>query len=457
MVNLEANFIPRVKTNSTILTLQSFLSPFETLDQLSQQYGDIFITKVAGLPPTIILSHPDDIKSVVMGGYNLFDSGITNNLLQPFLGSNSLLLLDNQEHEQRRKILAPTLSKNFLKQAAEIIAETTENLSSHWSENHPIKVCEFFRELSLSLILKLIFGANEPQIIDRLQTLIVNWLDLFSSPLTTSLFFFPILRQDWGRWSPWGRFLRLRQEIDSLIYSLIEQQQQILHNSPTNQPNSQILSGLILARDEQGNPMRPEEIRNEIVTLLFAGHETIAAALSWLLYWVHYQPEIKKRLLDELSTCDEYSNYSQLTQLPYLTAVCQESLRIYPINLMAEGRILKQSFSLRNYQFSPGSTFMPCIYLLHQREEIYPDPQQFIPERFLEKKYSSFEYMPFGGGNRRCIGMNLALFEMKLVTIAILLRWNLEYPHSKSLKPIRRGTVMSPPDSFQLIPINKIV
>lgn len=447
--------VPKVKTNPTILTLQSFLTPFETLENLSKKYGDIFTTKVAGLPPTIILTHPDDIKSVVMGGYSLFDSGETNNLIEPFLGSNSLLLLDGKEHEQRRKVLSPNLGKNFLNNSAQAIYETTNCLIDKWLPDKKLKVCPFFRELSLQIILELIFGKNNPQLIDCLQNLISQWLDIFSSPLSTSLFFFPILRQDWGEWSPWGRFLKLREEINKLIYSSIEEQR--LDNSQDSEQSSNILSGLITARDDEGKLMSKEEIRNEIVTLLFAGHETIAAALSWVVYWIHYKPEIKTQIISELSSCDFESNYSQLTQLPYLTAVCQESLRIYPVNLMAEGRILKQSFDLRNYKFSPGSTFMPCIYLLHQREEIYPEPKQFIPERFLDKKYSPFEYMPFGGGNRRCIGMNLALFEMKLVTATILRRWELKYPQSQLLKPIRRGTVMSPPDSFQLIPIKKLV
>jgi cytochrome P450 len=139
-----------------------------------------------------------------------------------------------------------------------------------------------------------------------------------------------------------------------------------------------------------------------------------------------------------------------------LTAVCQETLRIYPVILMGEGRILKQPLKLRDYEFMPETVFMPCIYLLHQREELYPNPKKFKPERFLEKKFTTFEYMPFGGGNRRCLGRNLALFEMKLILAKILLKWRLQFLNNQSLKPIRRGTVMMPPDSFQLIPIEPL-
>lgn len=438
--------VPRVKTHPILLTLQSFLTPFETLDQLVEKYGEIFQTKVAGLPPTIILSHPEDIKTVVIGKSSLFDSGETNNLLEPFLGANSLLLLDGEAHQQRKKILNPPFARDAIHHYGEIIERNTAELLGIWRQHQPLLVCASMRELSLQIILQIIWDLEKEDFF-KIKALIIQWLSLFSSPLTASIFFFPQLRQDWGRWSPWGRFLRLRTQIDKFIY------QKIAEKRNQKLEEFSLLSWLLAAQYEDGSTLTDQEIRNELITLLFAGHETTAAALSWGLYWIHHQPEVKEKLLEELSAFRDNFDLDQIAKLPYLTATCQEILRIYPINLMAEGRILKKSLTLRNYEFQPGDTFMPCIYLLHQREDLYPNPQQFKPERFLERKYSPFEYLPFGGGNRLCLGIHLALFEMKIVLAYILLTWELKSAQKREIKPVRRGTVMTPPDSFKLIPI----
>jgi cytochrome P450 len=447
--------VKRIKTNSLFLTFQSVFSPFETLDRLFQDYGDVFETKVFGLPPTVLLSHPEDLQEVLTKGYSFFDSGETNALLEPFLGNQSLLLLDGQFHQQRKKLLTPSFSNQAIKNYGLLICQITERVISQWRKDEPINVCSWMREISLSIILQLIWGIEAEQL-SQIKQLTTQWLDIFSSPLKSTVFFFPILRQNWGKWSPWGRTLELRQQIDEFIYQEIRQRRQKLNRKTTeSNPPTDILSMLLTCQDEAGQFLTDEELRDELITILFAGHETTTAALCWLLYWVHHQPKVRQKLVEELNLEKNLAPY-QIAELSYLTAVCQETLRIYPVILMGEGRILKQPLKLRDYEFMPETVFMPCIYLLHQREELYPNPKKFKPERFLEKKFTTFEYMPFGGGNRRCLGRNLALFEMKLILAKILLKWRLQFLNNQSLKPIRRGTVMMPPDSFQLIPIEPL-
>lgn len=153
----------------------------------------------------------------------------------------------------------------------------------------------------------------------------------------------------------------------------------------------------------------------ELLTLLFAGHETTASALTWALYWIHHLPEVHSRLLQELDTVGDDADISAVARLPYLTAICGETLRIYPVAMLTFGRVVKSPLQIMGYQFDTGTMLAPCVYLTHQREDIYPEPKRFKPERFLERQFSPYEYLPFGGGNRRCIGMAFALFEMKLV------------------------------------------
>jgi cytochrome P450 len=433
--------VQRVNTNSLFLTFQSVFSPFETLDRLFQDYGNIFETKVFGLPPTVLLSHPEDIQEIFTRGYSFFDSGETNALLKPFLGDQSLLLLDGQFHQRHKKLLTPSFSSEAIKSYGLSICKITERVISQWRKDENINVCAWMREISLRIILQLIWGVEAEQL-SQIKQLTSQWLDIFSSPLKSTVFFFPLLRQNWGKWSPWGRTLELRQQIDEFIYQEINQRRQKLNQETIDSnPPIDILSLLLTSQDEAGQFLTDQELRDELITILFAGHETTTAALCWLMYWVHHQPQVRQKLVAELESGKNLTPY-EITKFPYLTAVCQESLRIYPVILMGEGRILKQPLKLRDYEFMPGAVFMPCIYLLHHRKELYPNPNQFKPERFLEKKFTSFEYMPFGGGNRRCLGMNLALFEMKLILATILQKWQLQLFRNQTIKPIRKGTVM---------------
>jgi cytochrome P450 len=197
--------------------------------------------------------------------------------------------------------------------------------------------------------------------------------------------------------------------------------------------------------------MSDEELHDELITLLFAGHETTASALAWLFYWVHYFPEVKEKLLFELNSLEESHDYKTINNLAYLNAVVLETLRIYPIAAGTFARILTKPMSIMEYDFQPDTSLMISIYALHHREDLYPNPKQFNPSRFLNKTYSAYEYIPFGGGNRRCIGSALALLEMKLVTATILSRCQLELTSKRPMLPVRRGLTIAPPNSLKMV------
>ena len=264
------------------------------------------------------------------------------------------------------------------------------------------------------------------------------------------LFFHSLLRErrSWAPvWSPQGRFKSQLKQIDQLVYDEIQQRRkQLLDPSHID-----ILSLLLTARDEAGQPMTDVEIRDELITLLATGYETTPSALTWALYWIHQLPVVHDKLLKELNTLAQDSDPSEITRLPYLTAVCQETLRIYPLAIITFPRILKSSFNLMGYQFEADTVLLPSPYLTHHREELYPEPKQFRPERFLERQFSPYEYLPFGGGNRRCIGMVLAQIMMKLVLATILSRWKLTLADSRPVKPVRHGVTVAPPGNMRMI------
>jgi cytochrome P450 len=257
------------------------------------------------------------------------------------------------------------------------------------------------------------------------------------------------MRQDLGPHSPWGRFIRNRQRIDELIYEEIADRRRSRDDLNNGQRND-ILTLLMSARDEAGEGLSDVELRDELMTLLIAGHETTATALTWALYWIHRLPAVRERLLQELESVDHDSDPSVVFKLPYLNAVCSETLRIYPVALLTFARVTRSRVTLTGVTLEPGTTVTGCIYLAHRRKEVFPDPEEFRPDRFLERHYSPYEFLPFGGGVRRCIGMAFAQFEMKLALSTILSRFDLAFADAPKVRQQRRGLV-SGPSPFKLV------
>jgi cytochrome P450 family 110 len=263
--------------------------------------------------------------------------------------------------------------------------------------------------------------------------------------LTSSVLFIPALQKDLGAWSPWGKFLRRRAKLNELIYQEIAERR--AHFDPDR---TDILTLMLAARDESGQPMTDLELRDELMTLLLAGHETTASAITWALYWIVRSPAISERLVRELEECEDLNDAKTLSRLPYLSAVCSETLRIYPVAPITFPRILKEPTVVMGHSFAAGTRLAPCIYLTHHRPDLYPNPDVFDPNRFLTRTYSAYEFIGFGGGNRRCLGMAFALFEMKRVLTTLLTQFRFELSSSQPIHPIRRGVTLAPPSQFAL-------
>lgn len=366
------------------------------------------------------------------------------------MGENSLLLLDGAPHQRQRRLLTPSFHGEQMKSCSQMIRDITNQVISNWKIGEPFSVRSFMQEISLRVILKTVFGLDEGEHFTQLKELLRSVLDLSGSPLRASMLFFPTLQKDLGAWSPWGKFLRQKQQIDKLIYTEIQERR----DNPDTSRND-ILSLMMSARDENGEPMTDVELRDELMTLLVAGHETTASALTWALYWIHHLPEVRQKLLSELDNFGDNADLYEITRLPYLTAVCQETLRIYPIAMIALPRAVKLPIEIMGYKFEPGTLLAPCIYLTHHRQDLYPNSQQFQPERFLERQFSQYEYLPFGGGNRRCLGLAFAMLEIKLVLATVLSRFELAIADPRPVKPIRRGVTLAPSQGKWLIATGK--
>lgn len=356
---------------------------------------------------------------------------------------------DGQQHQATRQLIMPALHGERLQTYGELICEIAAEAIAHWQPGYSISIRHYMSEISLQVILRVVFGINPGARYEQLKPLIEPYLEYVNSPLNSIQFFWEPLQQNLGDWSPWGNFLRQQRQIDDLIYAEIEERR-----ADPSSDRADVLSMLMSARDEFGQSMSDAELRDQLITLLLLGHETTASALAWAFYWVHRHPQVLERLLQELNSLGDRPDPLKITQLPYLTAVCKETLRVYPIALISQPRVVKHSIQLEGYEYEPGTILVPCIYLAQRRPEVYPEPHQFKPERFLARKFSPYEYLPFGGGSRSCIGMALSMLEMKLILATVLSRYQLALSHNKPVKPVRRGITIVPSNNFRLTVID---
>jgi len=443
---------PKAKGIKRILRIfRLILWPTDYMDDNVRRYGPMF--KIGGdhSPPFVYVGEPDVVREIFALDATQATTGQGNGILRVMVGDHSILLLDGDAHQRQRKLLMPPFHGDCLRTYADLICEITHQISADWQPGQSIIARTPMQALTLNVILQVVFGLREGDRLTELKRYMSTMLDAISSPLSSSFLFFPGLQQDWGAWSPWGRFLRLRERVRELLYAEIRDRRQALETLDAEAAaQTDILTLLMQTRDENGEAMSDTELHDELVTLLLAGHETTASAMVWMLYWIHYLPEVEQKIRAELADLEADPDPMAIAQLPYLTAVCQEALRIYPITPTSFVRTLRESMTLAGYDLVAGTALVPATYIIHQRPDIYPEPQQFRPERFWERQFAPHEYLPFGGGHRRCIGSALALMELKLSIATLLQQFEFELPRRRPVKPTRRGLTLAPPAAMKI-------
>lgn len=413
--------------------------PLAFLEKNARNYGECFSVNIGYYRNMVYLSHPDAIAEIFTTNPEKFEVGRGNNVLRPILGDYSALLLDGEPHARQRKLLMPPFHGDRMKTYGETICQVTEEVSRSWQPDITWTALPQMQKISLQVILKTVFGLDEDDRFTHLQQQIVSLLKFGESPFFFAMLVTPPLQRNFGFIDLWQRFQDTLHSIDELLYAEIHDRRKFLDPNRTD-----ILSLLLAVRDETGTPMSDRELRDELITLVIAGHETTAIALSWALYWIHSVPEVKSKVLMELQSLGANPDPMAIAQLPYLNAVCSETLRINPVAIITGPRIARKRMTIAGYNIAPETYLAPCIYLAHRRPEVYPDPQQFKPERFLERQFSPYEFFPFGGSDRRCIGAAFAMYEMKLVLATLLRRYDLELREHQTVVPVRRGVTMAP-------------
>ena len=443
--------INQIDTISLLQQIQWVADPVGYMETAARKYPDIFTANIIGFGNSIVfVNEPQAIQQILTNDRKQFSApGELNGILKPILGDASMMMLDGDRHKKRRQLVMPAFHGSRMQNYGQLIFEITtkvfKNLDANKTINSSFLVRDTMQDISLQIILQAVFGLYEGDRSQQLKRLMSQMTELFNSPFTSAAIFFPSLQKDFGAWSPWGNFVRQKAQIDQLIYAEIAERRASHDPSRTD-----ILTMLLSASDEEGKGMTDLEVHDELLALLLAGHETTATAMSWALYWIHRLPDIKEKLLKELKTVEDPTDWMSIFRLPYLTAVCNETLRIHPVAMLTFPRVVVEPVELLGYKLEPNTIVIGCIYLVHHREELYPDAEQFKPERFLDRQFSPYEFMPFGGGVRRCVGEALAQFEMKIVLATILSNYDLELCDRKPVKPQRRGVTLAPAGGLKM-------
>ncbi|MFM2311420.1 MAG: hypothetical protein RLZZ04_696 [Cyanobacteriota bacterium] len=447
--------IPKLKQSSLKQRLQWIAQPDKYMDSAAEQAPDLFLADITGGEGYIFVNHPEAMRQIVTSDRSkYFASSKESRLLQPLVGDDSLLMIEGDRHKQRRKLLLPPFHGERMQTYGELICNLTRNIIAQLKPNQAFAARHITQEISLQVIMEAVYGLQDSDMpsgmallrSEELKQRITRLANVFESSLTSAFLFLPWLQQDLGAWSPWGNLVRQQKAIDEAIYQEIT-----TRRTEDCSQRQDILSLMMSARDESGEAMKDYELRDELMTLMLAGHETTATAIAWGLYWLHRYPEIKAKLRAEIASLGADPEPMAIAKLPYLDAVCKETLRIYPVAMLTFPRTVLEPTELMGYKLEVGQVLMGCIYLMHQREDIYPEHQQFKPERFLEREFDPYEFFPFGGGKRRCIGEALAMLELKLVLATIVAEYDLELNSNDSEIPARRGVTLAPKKGVPMV------
>jgi cytochrome P450 len=389
------------------------------------RYGHTFQLQIAYEGTWVFVTRPDDVKKVFTADPKHLHAGEANRILYPVVGPNSLLLLDEDEHLEHRRLLLPPLHGKRMKEYGDSMVDIAAAEIETWPLGTPYKLRPRMQAVTLEIILRTVFGVREGERLEALRTELRRLLDVVTNP-RQALFLIALGPEKIANFGP---FRRILDGVDRLIYEEIAAHRE----AGDLDEREDILSLMLQARHEDGSPMSDRELRDELVTLLVAGHETTANALAWAVERLVRHPAKMARLTEEVAAGDD----------AYLKAVVQETLRLRPV-ISLVNRTLKAPFEVAGYELPEGVKVAPCIYLVHRDPEIYPDPDAFLPERFIDNPPGTYTWIPFGGGTRRCIGGAFAQFEMEVVLRELVRRRTLSPTRRRDERVYRRAITETP-------------
>lgn len=430
--------LPPGPRSSIPLLYAYFTNPVECGAKTAKAWGDTYT--LPGKPPLVMTGDPAGIKAIYSADPDTFVPA--NQGLADLIGRHSMLLIHGAEHRAARKLMMPPFHGARMRAYGELMGRLTEQHTAAWRPGARVSMLETAQAISLDVILQAVFGVTDPERMKALGAVILATVN----GITPIMAAFEPLRREFGGWGPWAahrRRVRTMQDQFALAIATARQ----------SESREDILAMLLQARDEHGQAMPDDEIMDHLFTLIVAGHETTAIAISWAIYALH-RPEnaaVLDKLRAALNELPQDATPDQVAKQPYLDAVCNETLRRYPLAPAPAPRQLTRPLELCGFTLPVGTHVAASIGMVHFKESLYPDPMTFRPERFLERSFGPFEFIPFGGGARRCLGAALAAYEMRIVVATLIGRFGLRLASDKPDKGAVRAANAGPKTGIPLL------
>ncbi len=419
--------------------LRWVFTPLPFMHACWKRYGDPFTVRLPGYPPMVFFSDPVAIKQIFTGDPDQYLAGRANRLFEPFLGPNSLFLLDGARHRRERRLLKPPFRGERMRTYGDMISEIADRSIDEWPVGTSFPIRSRLNDITLDVIIRVVFGMEDVARLTGLRAVLIEALGFLDagSPL----------RQLMARW----RFDRLRRDIHELLDDEIRRRRAARPEERTD-----IMTMLVSARDEDGVPMSDEEVRDEMITMLMAGHETTATSLAWVIHHLLEHPDVLATARAEVASVVgngpdvSRPTAEQIAQLGYLDAVIRETARLNPVAPIVV-RQLETELVVDGTALPAGCIAAPCIYLVHRRSDLWPEPDSFDPGRFVGKRADPYTFFPFGGGVRHCLGAEFATYEMKIVLARVLSRVILRPDPDHAVRVVRRGLLLGPSGGVPVI------
>jgi cytochrome P450 len=412
---------PGPRMPAAMQTVGFWTRPFAFHERCRDRYGSRYTLHLIGSGPIVFLSDPAEVKEMFTAAADALHPGAGMKILEPVVGASSVLLLDEHAHLAQRRVMLPAFHGERIERLGELVAEVAERDIAAWPSSSPVTLHKRLQALTLEVILRAVFGLDPGARLDALRTRLTELATIAVKPLGLI---------SWAQRGPrWRRFLELRAEIDDLVFELVDERRADAAD------RDDVLAMLLGARHEDGSELSPQELRDELITLLVAGHETTASSLAFAFECLAHSPAVVERLVDEMRAGEEDT---------YLTATIQEVMRRRPVLMGSAPRIAQRDIEIGGHTYPAGTGITANGYLIHHDAAIYPDPYAFRPERFLEEAPGTYTWIPFGGGRRRCLGASFALLEMRIVLRAALERFELSPLRERAHPPRRRAITVAP-------------
>ena len=434
------------RTPALVQMLGFFPRPFTFLERCARRYGDAFTMRLPGYGNIVMLGSPELVKQLFTAPPDTLLAGKANGFLKPALGSHSVLVTDGAAHRRQRRLLMPPLHGERMHAYAQVMIEETHAAIERMPLGEPFALLPYMQTIALQVILRAVFGLEAGAASDQIAPLLVEFIAI-PNPLLTLV---PLRFLDFPQ-SPYRAFIQRRARVDAALYAILA-----ARRAPGAPKGEDILLLLLEAHDEEGRPMTDVELRDQMLTLLAAGQATTAAALSWVIDQLLTTPAAEERLRAELASVQQtHLEPPALASLTYLDAVLRETLRLRPIftDVLREAAA---PYEIAGHLVPAGTKLAAGIHLIHRRAELYPDPDEFRPERFIGAKVDPFAWLPFGGGSRRCLGMAFALYQMKIVLSIMMTRARFRAASVRPAKVHRKGITLAPAGGARVVLLERI-